>query len=192
MLADQERWNSRYRSALPGPPRAFLLEVEPLLPQAGRALDLACGTGSEALWLAGQGWLVDAVDVAEVGLGVARAALGAAGLQQQVRLVQADLDHGVPALCDGPYQLICALHFRAAVLEQAILGLLAPDGVVVATRLSVVGRDVGNDERPDPAFLAGPGELVELASRCGLDVLEDREGDGQAVLVARRRGPRAP
>ncbi|MFN0026470.1 MAG: class I SAM-dependent methyltransferase [Acidimicrobiales bacterium] len=184
MIEDQQRWNHRYQSALPGAPRAFLVEMAALIPLAGRALDLACGTGAEALWLAERGLLVDAVDVADAGLAVARAALAAAGLSPRVRLVHADLDHGVPPTCQGPYQLICALHFRGVVLEQAIMEHLAPNGVVVATRLSVLGRAPDPDHGPDPAFLAGPGELRELAVRCGLDVLEHREGNGEALLVA--------
>jgi SAM-dependent methyltransferase len=190
--ADQERWNDRYRAALTGPPREVLVAVSALLPATGRALDLACGTGAEAVWLAGRGLVVDAVDVAEAGLAAARLAIGAAGVDQRVRLVHADLDQGVPAVCDGPYQLICALHFRAPVVEQAIVGLLAPDGTVLATRLSMVGRHVGDQHRPAPAFLARPGELLALASRCDLEVLEHREGEGEAMLVARRRAVPSP
>lgn len=186
MLEDQQRWNDRYRSARTGPPRGFLVDVAALLPEAGLALDLACGTGSETLWLARRGLRVDAVDIAAEGLAAARAALAAAGLSERVNLMQADLDEGVPDRCHGPYQLMCALHFRSPVLEQAIEAKLAPGGMVVATRLSVVGRH-GAGSGPDPAFLARPGELRDLADRCDLEVLEHAEGDGAARLVARRR-----
>jgi 2-polyprenyl-3-methyl-5-hydroxy-6-metoxy-1,4-benzoquinol methylase len=46
----------------------------------GRALDVGCGEGGDAIWLASQGWQVTAVDISEVALDRARSAAGAAGV----------------------------------------------------------------------------------------------------------------
>src|ERR1035437_1483741 len=60
-------WNERYRSGkraiedLGAPPTRLLMETAKHL-EPGRALDLACGTGRNALWLAEHGWSVTAVD----------------------------------------------------------------------------------------------------------------------------------
>ena len=62
-----EKWNARYRTAT-GDPQAsrVLRENLHLLPGSGRALDLACGLGGNAILLAEQGLIVDAWDIADV------------------------------------------------------------------------------------------------------------------------------
>src|SRR5262249_62112094 len=70
----RERWNRRYASAdahaTPVPNRFLVAEVSDLPP--GRALDLACGAGRNAVWLAERGWNVTAGDYSDVGLAIAR------------------------------------------------------------------------------------------------------------------------
>lgn len=200
--SDRTRWNARYGSAQQGPPpsggppagepRRFLVAAErelAALAPGGRALDLACGPGREACWLAERGFVVDAVDIADVGLARAAAAVAEADLEDRVHLVAADLDDGLPAeLLGRRYEVIWAGHFRGTVVEQAVRAVAAPGALLVTTRLSVVGRaaaPTGAAGGPDPAFLAAPGELVELAERCGLSVLRHQEGDGEAALLAR-------
>lgn len=68
--ADRERWNGRYAAGEYGErrwPSDFLKESLDRLPR-GRALDLACGLGRNARFLAENGWQVDAVDVSDVAL----------------------------------------------------------------------------------------------------------------------------
>ena len=79
-MKEKERWNKRYAgreltwSSSPNSLfESLLVEETP-----GRALDVACGEGRHALWLASKGWQVDAVDFSEIGLAKARA-LGARG-----------------------------------------------------------------------------------------------------------------
>lgn len=69
-MNDPAQWDERYRTA------EFVWRTEPnqflapevSAPKAGRALDLACGEGRNAVWLATQGWTTTAVDFSEVGL----------------------------------------------------------------------------------------------------------------------------
>ncbi len=186
---DRRRWNERYRQgAGAGPPRPMLVEVADLLGPPAAALDLACGTGAEACWLAGRGWRVTALDVSDEALTRAAEAVSVAGVADRVVLARADLDAGLPAAADGTYQLVWAGHFRSAVVEAAA-ARLAPGGLLVTTRLSRVGRD--GDGAVSPAFCADPGELLALADRVGLVVLVHREGAGEAALVARRPSPGA-
>lgn len=209
---DRQRWNARYDAAgadgARADPRPFLGAAERwlrALPAGARALDLACGPGREARWLAALGFEVDAVDVSDVAIGQARAALApgsgpgpADGRDEgRVRLVVADLDAGLPAeVLEHRYAVIWAGHFRGRVVEEAIERVLQPGGLVITTRLSAVGREAGaavggepgaagGRHRPDPAFLAAPGELLALARRHRLEVLHHEEGDGAAGLVAR-------
>jgi len=133
------------------------------------ALDVACGHGAVARWLAERGFSVDAVDVSGVGL----AALDGVAL---VRPVRHDLDLGLPPECARPYDVLVCQRFRDPALYPTFVERLAPGGLLVITVLSEV------DGEPGP-FRAPPGEL--LVAFADLDVLHHREGDGEAHLVAR-------
>jgi SAM-dependent methyltransferase len=172
--ADAERWDARH--AVVDPVGALapsaLRGREALLPPGGAALDVACGRGAVALWLAERGFAVDAVDVSGVGLA---ALAGAAG----VRCVPHDLDRGLPPSCPGPYDVIVCQRFRDPALYPVFVERLAPGGLLVVTVLSEVGDEPGR-------FRARPGEL--LAAFGGLEVLAHTEQDGEASLVARGAG----
>src|SRR3954468_10099211 len=73
--AQTAEWDARYReregSMWSGRPNGRLVaEVSELAP--GRALDVGCGEGADAIWLARQGWTVTAIDISEVAVGRAR------------------------------------------------------------------------------------------------------------------------
>jgi SAM-dependent methyltransferase len=90
-------WDERYRSAdalWSGRPNAQLVtEASELVP--GTALDVACGEGADAVWLAARGWRVTGVDISTVALGRAAAHARDAGVE--VDWLQVDLDDWVPA-----------------------------------------------------------------------------------------------
>ncbi|ANY09532.1 class I SAM-dependent methyltransferase [Pseudonocardia sp. HH130630-07] len=179
-LADQERWDARHRSAGPGvpmPPDAVRGHLD-LVPGAGRALDVACGRGSVAVWLAARGLDVVAVDVSPAGLAAGATLAAGTVPDARIRWVRADLDHGFPA-ADDRYDVVVCQRFRAPELYPALAAALAPGGLLVLTLLSAV------DDEPGP-FRAEPGELVRAFA--GLDVVEHREGGGEAHLLARRPG----
>ena len=78
---DRHDWDERYRRELvwsAEPNRFLVAEVEGLTP--GRALDVACGEGRNAIWLAEQGWTVTGVDFSEVALDKARRLAAARGV----------------------------------------------------------------------------------------------------------------
>ena len=73
--AQADEWDDRYRerddSLWSGRPNGRLVaEVSELSP--GRALDVGCGEGADAIWLAQQGWTITAIDVSDVAVGRAR------------------------------------------------------------------------------------------------------------------------
>src|ERR671914_249851 len=80
--ADAAEWDTRYRDAAmwSGRPNGRLVaEVADLTP--GRALDVGCGEGADAIWLAGRGWMVTAIDISDVAVGRAREAAAVAGAE---------------------------------------------------------------------------------------------------------------
>ena len=98
---------------------------------AAHALDLGCGEGADALWLAEHGWTVVAVDISTTALGRAHAVAESRGLTAQIDFQQCDLSSGFP---DGSFDLVSAqfLHStvemdRTALLRRAA-GAVAPGG----------------------------------------------------------------
>lgn len=177
---DRQRWDERHRateeSPVPAPPDA-LRGREHVLPRSGRALDVACGRGAVAVWLARRGLQVDAVDVSPVALKAAAALAQEHGVAERVWFVEHDLDEGLPDSCRGPYDLIVCQRFRDPDRYPQLAAALAPGGLLVITVLSEVGAGPGR-------FRARPGEL--RAAFGDLEVLVHHESDGEASLVARR------
>jgi len=177
--ADRERWDDRYATAppeAPAPPE-LLNEHEHLLPAGGRALDVACGRGGVAVWLAGRGFAVDAVDVSPVALDALAGLAERHGVAGRVRAHRHDLDAGLPAGTRSGYAVVVCQRFRDPALYAALAGAVAPGGLLAVSVLSGGGGP----------FRAAPGEL--LGAFGGLEVLEHREGDGLQALLARRPGP---
>jgi len=178
---DRRRWDERY--AAQGPPPAGAMEPPDVLarhaeefPTAGRALDLACGRGSGAVWLARRGLDVRGFDVSAVAVDQAREVARLAGVADRCRFEVVDLDDGLPA--GPPVDVILCHRFRDRRLDRAIIERLAPGGLLAIAALSEVGA------APGP-FRAAPGELP--AAFAELDQVAAGEGEGQAWLLARRR-----
>ena len=110
-----------------------LAEVASTL-KPGRALDLGCGEGADACWLAERGWHVVAVDISETALQRAGADAHARGLGDRIEFRQHDLSDSFPV---GTYDLVSAqfLHSmvhldRPRVLSQAT-DAVRPGGLMV-------------------------------------------------------------
>ena len=181
-MADTDRahWDDRYRGADPvlldqiGPPARFAPH-EHLFPTSGRALELACGTGRTAAWLAARGLDVTAVDVSSVAIAHAEDLVRRAGLAARCHFVVADLDDGLPP--GPPVDVVVCNLFRDARLDDAIVERLAPGGLLAIAVLSEVGAAPGR-------FRARPGELLDAFG--ALDVIDAGEEDGVAWLLGRR------
>ncbi len=188
--SDRERWNRKYALG-EGPahfaPKGFLTEHAGLL-TGGRALDVACGFGGNALYLAARGYGVDAIDVSEVALRQAQGEARRRGLQQEVRLVQVDLDRWwVP---HAHYDLIVVFYYLNRDLWPGLFAGLRPGGLLFeAHRNRRFLR-----ERPDfdPDYLLEVGELSQRAREAGLEVLFHTDGtterDYDTRLIGRRPG----
>jgi SAM-dependent methyltransferase len=86
----------------------------------GRALDLGCGEGGDAVWLAERGWDVVAVDISDTALGRAAEAAKSRGVAERIEFIQRDLSDEFP---DGTYDLISAqfLHSMVRLDRTSIL-----------------------------------------------------------------------
>lgn len=168
------------RGAVVDPPAGFAAVID-VFPDVGTALDVACGAGGGAVWLAQRGLSVTGVDVSPVAIGLARRLASDCGVEANCRFIEHDLDIGLPST--SRVDLITCHLFSAPDLDAAILERLAPGGMLAVTVLSEVGGESG-------PFRAKPGEL--LARFGSLDVRHHHEADGRATLVAVATGPSTP
>ena len=153
---ERERWDRRYAEGdyLPRThPTPFLLEWLPRIP-VGRALDVACGTGRNALRLAEAGFDVDAVDISAVAIDRGHAEAGRRGVD--VTWVVADLD--TDPLPRQEYDLITVLRYRNPRLWPKLAAALAPGGWIVVEHHLRTSLDAAGPGSED--FRLEPGELL--------------------------------
>jgi len=175
---DLAAWEQRYRahegSSEPSP--VLIEAASDRLP--GRALDLACGTGRNALWLAKHGWSVTAVDGSPKALEILRER--AAGLLIETQI--ADLEDPGFAVAPASYDLIAICYYLQRTLFQPAKEALVPGGIIVAIALL-------SEPGKDNSFRVEPGELSSYFD--GWEILHDREDRDQwehkvAEIVARK------
>lgn len=195
--ADRERWNERYRSGAYADRRHPSALLEAWLPRVtppgrpGRALDLACGLGRNALALARTGWRVDAVDISDVALDLLATRAQSEGLPIRCRQIDIELTGSAGAFADRHYDLIIVFRYTRLALMPVLIDALAPGGHLIVELHLESGADVVGPK--DARFRVAPGALAATAR--GLKVLASEEGvvqdpDGRnaalARLVARR------
>ena len=198
---DARYWDARY-SGTPSvwgaaPNRWVEQQIADLSP--GRALDLACGEGRNALWLSARGWTVLAVDFSIAALDKGRSMQPAGGHVEWIRADATAFEPAAPVdLALLSYLQVPALDRRAAVTNAA--RALAPDGVllVVAHHLRNRTDGAGGPSNRDVLYtaddladdIAGIGLHVEIAD----EVTRPVEGADRPAIdcLLRARRPAAP
>jgi SAM-dependent methyltransferase len=196
----REDWDKRYSSVenlwAVKPNRFLVAEVTGLKP--GRALDLACGEGQNAIWLATLGWDVTGVDFSEVAIAKARSRADRDGVR--VEFVCADLLGYEPAASAFDLVLVLYLHIPADGRRQVLANAaaaLAPGGtfVLVGHDLTNMTDGVGGPSDPDllctPDQIASelPGLEIVKAERVFRDVAGEERDAIDALVRAQRPRP---
>ena len=159
-------------------PTRWLLEHEHLLPTTGDALDVACGRGRNAFWLAGRGLRTVALDRDEAA--VRFVAEEAERRRLPVRAAVADLETEPNPLPLDRYDVVLVVHYLHRPLFPALTATLRRGGLLVYETFT---RGQAERGRPtNPAFLLELGELRELVQP--LEIVVEREGDFDGRLVA--------
>lgn len=189
----RDKWNARWREKAAivdwqGDP--WLQRIMPLL-RPGRVLDVACGSGRNALFLAERGFTVTAVDLSREALALLNREADRRELAIATRLV--DLEAAEPPLPPGPFDLVIDFFFLYRPLLPLLAKRVRPGGLLVVRTFSRAGSFSGGPDNPD--FSLAPGELLGICQ--GWEVLLHEEGlepahqgGSLAGIVARR--PTAP
>ena len=194
--ADRDKWNARYLA------RAYEARTHPsallehwagrlrVTGPAPRAIDLACGRGRNALFLARRGWHVDAVDISPIALDRLRTDAEAEDLP--VNCLERDLEPTSSALdvfAEHCYYLALSIRYTDLPLVGALPRVLAPGGHLIAEMHLITEKTVAGPR--SPRFRVAPGELRKAGS--AFELLHYHEGlvtdpDGRTVALAQLVG----
>ncbi|SEP23775.1 class I SAM-dependent methyltransferase [Trujillonella endophytica] len=201
---DEQWWEERYasgQSEWSGRPNDVLVAETADLPP-GTALDVGCGTGGDAVWLAARGWRVTGVDLSRTALDRAAAAAEASGVAERTTWQHGDVTSWVPP--ERAFDLVTSafLHAAASQREDVVRRLAA--GVAPGGTLLIAQHDPSDlhtvRHGGDPDLFATAEELAAALPAGEFDVLvaqarprlgRAHEGEdvpmADAVLRARRR-----
>lgn len=153
----QNKWDAIYRNATDAPSASEVLTNHlHLLPPQGKALDLACGLGGNALLLAESGLGVDAWDVSPVALAKLRQFAVRQSLSVNTRHCQIDSE----SLAEHRYDAIVICRFLDRTLCNAIMATLNPGGLLFYQTFTRDKLDQHGPSNPD--YLLARNELLQL------------------------------
>lgn len=172
----RDAWNARYAASelvWGVDPNYFLAEAFSGVEPRGRALDLACGEGRNAIWLAERGWNVTGVDFS--GVAIERGRGLAARRDVSVELIEGDVTEFKPE--HEAYALLLVLYLQIPPVERRGVWALALDALAPGAELFLVGHARRNLEAGvggplDPEVLWDPDELRSELESLGVRVLE--------------------
>jgi SAM-dependent methyltransferase len=156
----------------------WLADTIDALPPGARVLDVASGSGRNALFVAATGRPVHAIDRDRQALAALAERARVAGVPVTTEVV--DLEAGMPALGTAIYGGVIVFNYLHRPLLPAIVHALAPGGVLIYETFTI-GQAARGHPR-NPAFLLQPGELRDLVQP--LTVMRYREGEVRDTLVA--------
>jgi tellurite methyltransferase len=164
---DLHGWEQRYRSApteeeIPTP---LLIEMTCHL-QPGTALDLACGAGRNALWLAERGWVVTAVDGTGMAIEVLRSRAAQRRLPVTAQLADLEAHQYAITPCSWDLIIIC-YYLQRDLIEPAKLGVVPGGLLIIIVHLAETGE-------PPTKHRLGPRELKDYFR--GWEILHSYEG----------------
>jgi len=154
MSTDQERWDARYSETSPQPKVAnVILENQSLLPTRGKALDLACGLGGNALFLAEQGLEVEAWDISPIA--IKKLNRLAEGLPVTARIV--DITQTEWPL--ETFDVIVVSYYLERSISQKIVDALKPGGLLF---YETFNQNILERGPKNPAYRLKEKELLEM------------------------------
>lgn len=159
-------------------PARWLLDHEHLLPRSGAALDVACGRGRQAFWLASRGLRTRAIDRDAEAVAFVNGEAARRRLPIHAEVV--DLERPAARLEPAAYDIVVVVHYLHRPLFPALREAVRPGGVLVYETFTTAQAARGQPS--NPAFLLEPGELADLVGP--LEIVVEREGDFDGKMLA--------
>ena len=185
----RDKWNRIYsKDRLPGLPAAVLTDNDNILPTKGIALDLACGLGTNSLFLAARGLEVHAWDISKVAVSHLAERAGSLGLNIQTRVINIT----AAALPVESYNLVITSHYLDRSLPPAILDATRPGGLICYQTFTAEKQ--ANIGPSNPEYLLQPNELQSFVPNCEILAFKDESQNtnkdhplaGRAFIIARK------
>ncbi|WP_457624571.1 class I SAM-dependent methyltransferase [Persephonella sp.] len=179
MEKDREKWNKKYSSEeFPWTGPSQIVQDFYSLAEGGRALDVACGTGRNAIFLAEKGFEVDAVDISDVAINELKKR------HPEINAFQADLDfYNIP---ENRYSLIVNINYLNRRLIPQIKEGLKEGGVVIFETFTLAeGGDYFQPENKD--YMLRKNELLHLFMDFYVVFYQERDKikpDGKKAFVS--------
>ena len=161
-----------------GAPSDWVVKYTPLITSGGRVLDLACGYGRHAIWLAAQGFQVDAVDCNTQAL---------AGMHEiaNINVIVADIERGEWPAAEQKYDAIIVSRYLYRPILSTLAQMLNIDGVLIYETFMVGNEHYGKPSNPD--YLLLQDELHKLyAPLLKIHAFEQGEVEGTVPAVMQR------
>jgi SAM-dependent methyltransferase len=152
-----------------GKPSSWVDKHLPLIRKGGRVLDLACGNGRHAIWLAQQGYQVDAID-RDI-----QALSGKVGIDN-INVGIVDLEAGEWPNSDQRYDGLIVSRYLYRPVLHTLAAILNPGGVLIYETFMAGNERYGKPSNPD--FLLLPNELLEIYSPL-LNIISFEQGEEQ-------------
>lgn len=194
----RQKWNRNYHKASDEQPRpcTVLNDYHYLLPPTGRALDIACGLGGNALFLATTGLTTTAIDISEVGINKLQMHAGDSKLDIETIVASATEEYfRSNHKLHGCFDVIAVANYFDRNLFNVIPDLLAPGGLLFYQTFVQDKSDLASGPS-NPNFLLEPNELLVLAESLVCRVFLDLGTIGQtefglrnqSCIVAQKKG----
>lgn len=169
----RDKWNARYKASNSRVTGARVLEEnQHLLPASGKALDVACGLGGNALLMARHGLSVDACDISDVAINALQSQSNSEGLSIHASVTDIDLN---PPAADQ-YDVIVVSYFLSRSLFPALIAALRPGGLLFYQTFS---RSKVSDRGPqNPSYRLADQELLSLVAGCHVLVYREERSIG--------------
>jgi SAM-dependent methyltransferase len=159
-------------------PSPWLIENADLLPRGGRVLDVACGRGRHALWLASAGFDVRAIDRNSEAIAFVRDSAARLGLPIDAEVI--DLETDPPPAIPTEFDAIVVFNYLHRPLMPALRNALKAGGRIFYETFTTRQSERGHPT--NRAFLLEDGELAELLAP--LSILRSREGEFDGRFIA--------
>ena len=184
---DLTKWWFLRRPAAVTAPASWLVENVNLLPRGGTVLDVACGRGRHALWLADRGFEVHAIDRSAEAIAELNEAAKRLALRLTTEVVDLETDPP-PSLGTRKYDVVLGFNYLHRPLMPALLEVVKPGGRIFYETFT--SRQAERGHPRNPAFLLNEGELAELMAP--FTILSSREGDIEGRFIASIVAERTP